>query len=195
MRVRIVDLSAVGLVFCGSEERARSLLSRSSEHRTRLQQNPLAILNVVYDEHGRDCEYHRERGDDKVVAIETSTGMTSLMRQRAQDAGKDLEKLTKGLHAANTNLIFLDNVANFEIALGKFIKETMVKLDFLRRTRNLKPVPADVNQVLHQNMDYLINLSELRRYQAQSLHRRVQSQINVVSKTNQADYALFARSG
>ena len=186
MRIRIEDLSSVSLAFCETQAGAHRLLSRLAEHRSRLQQNPLNVLNLFYQEHGRLLEEGRKHVDDEVVAIEKSTGMTSLPVHAPEDTEKDLAKLTKALHKANTNLIFFDNVANFDVALGKSIKEIFVKLEGVRQTRNLIPTPANVSQVLHQNIDYLIILSECRKYQAQSLHRRVQSQINVVSKTSLA---------
>lgn len=184
MRISLTDLSAVGFLFCKTEARIRGLLSRLSTNQNRLQQNPLALLSVIYDEYGRSCEMARKRGDDEVVSIESSTGMSSIKVQAPTQAERDLAELNKALHAANTNLIFLDNVINFDVAVGKFIKEAFVKLETLRQTQNLEPSPVPVSQALHENMDYLINLSELRRHQAQSLHQRVQSQISVVSKTN-----------
>lgn len=184
MRLRIADFSANAFAFCESEAKVRRLLSRSFENRTRLQESSLAMLNVLYDDFGRECERCRQVADEEVVVLESSTGMTSIRLQTPQKAEKDLAKLTKALHEVNTKLIFTDNVAHFHVALGKFIKETVAKLEIVRQTRKLNPLPADVSQVLDQNMDYLINLAELRKYQAQSLHRRVQSQINVVSKTN-----------
>lgn len=186
MRVSIVDLSAVGLVICKTEERVHSLLSRLSKSQTNLQENPLALLNVIYDVYGRDCETARKCADDEVVSIELSTGMSSLKVQAPQQAERDIAELNKASHAANTSLIFLDNVINFDVVLGKFIKEIFMKLETMRQRRNVEPIPIPVSQVIHDNIDFLITLAALRRQQAQSLHRRVQSQISVVSKANQA---------
>ena len=191
MRISVVDLSAVGLVICKTEERILTLLSRLSKSRTSLQENPLSLLNVVADEYGRSCETARKCADDEVVLIETSTGMTSLKVQPPKQAERDIAELNKASHAANTNLIFLDNVINFDVVLGKFVKEIFEKLENLRHGRNLESIPLPVSQVLHDNIDFLINLSALRKKQARSLHQRVQSQISVVSKTNQASQALL----
>ena len=184
MRISIVDFSVVGFAFCETEAKVCGLLSRLSRNQTALQQNPLAVLNAVYEEYGRSCETFRKRADEEVLSIELRTGMTSVKVQGPKEAEGDLSKLNKASHAANANLIFLDNVTNFDVALGKFIKEIFVKLETMRLARNLEPLPVHVSQALHQNIDHLINLSEQRRCQALSLHRRVQSQISVVSKTN-----------
>lgn len=191
MRISIVDLSAVGLVICKTEERIHSLLKRLSKCQTGLQENPMSLLNVIADEYGKSCETARKCADDEVVLIETSTGMTSLKLQPPKQAERDIAELNKASHAANTNLIFLDNVINFDVVLGKFVKEIFVKLGNLRQRRNLEPIPEPVCQVLHDNIDFLINLSALRKKQAHSLHQRVQSQISVVSKTSQACQSLF----
>lgn len=191
MRISIIDRSAVGLVICKTEERILTLLTRLSKSRTSLQNNPLALLNVVADEYGKSCETARKFADDEVVSIETSTGMTSLQVQPPKKAQRDIAELNKASHAANTNLIFLDNVINFDVVLGKFIKEIFVKLETLRQRRNLEPIPVSASQVLHDNIDFLITLSALRRQQAKSLHQRVQSQISVVSKINQVGQVLL----
>lgn len=154
----------------------------------------MAVLNVVYEEYGRTCEAARKRGDDEVVSIESTTGMTSLRAQAPKEAEKGLAELNKALHATNTNLIFLDNVTNFDVAVGKFIKEAFAKLETLRQIRNLEPAPIPVSQTLQEKIDYLVNLSEFRRYQAQSLHRRVQSQISVVSNIDQANLVSLPRA-
>ena len=190
-RFNIVDLSAVVFVICKTEARVHSLLSRLSKSQSDLQQNPLALLNVLYDEYGRNCETARKCADDEVVLIESSTGMTSIKVQAPNEVERNIAELNKASHAANTHLIFLDNVINFDVVLGKFVKEIFVKLEIMRQRRRIEPIPIPVSQVLHDNIDFMIVLSELRRQQAQSLHQRVQSQISVVSKTNQASQALL----
>lgn len=184
IRISIADLSAVGFVFCKTEAKISDLLSRLSNNQSSLQQNPLAVLNVVYEEYGQSCETARKRGDDEVVSIESTTGMTSLTKQAPKPGDRGLAELNKSLHAVNTNLIFIDTVTNFDVAAGRFIKEISVRLETMRQTRNLEPAPVPISQAFYDKIDYLINVAELRRYQAQSLHRRVQSQISVVSKTD-----------
>lgn len=190
-RISIVDLSAVGFVICKTEARVRSLLSRLSKSQSDLQQNPLALLNVLCEEYGRNCETARKWADDEVVLIESSTGMSSIRVQAPNEAERDIAELNKASHAANTNLIVLDNLINFDVVLGKFVKEIFVKLEIMRQRRKIEPIPIAVSQVLHDNIDFMIVLSALRRQQAQSLHQRVQSQISVVSNTNQANQALL----
>lgn len=201
MRINIVDCSATGLYFerdMLNDKGIISLLKRIHGHRRLLLVNPLAILGILMEQYGRACERDRAHNDREVVSMEGRTGMTSLViaKSAPQDAA-DYEKLTKELHACNTNLIFLDNLTNFEVAFGRFIAETLKKFQAIREKQRLETIPVDVHDTLIQNVEYLVNVAEMRRYQAQSLHRRIQTQINVVSHStsdspNDADNDTFS---
>lgn len=185
MRINIIDCSATGLYFEQvrlDDEGITSLLKRVHGHRRLLLVNPLAVLGILMEQYGRACERDRTHSDREVVNMEGRTGMTSLViaKSSPQDAA-DYEKLTKALHSCNTNLIFLDNLTNFEVAVGRFIAETLKKFQTIREKRGLETIPVDVHDTLIHNIEYLLNVAEMRRYQAQSLHRRIQTQINVVS--------------
>lgn len=184
MRINMFDCSATGLYFhrdMFNDAGIASLLKHLHGHRRLLRVNPLALLGILMDEYGRTCERDRTCNDMNVVAMEGQTGMTSLLIAPRQVA-TGYELLTKALHSCNTNLIFLDNMTNFEVAIGTFIKETYIKFQTLREMRLLETIPVDVDDTLMQNIEYLLNAAAMRRYQAQSLHRRTQSQINVVSE-------------
>lgn len=158
------------------------LIERLHERRQLVHENPLAFLIIIFEEFGNACEVERAHSDDQVVHMEGQTGMTSLQLRNISDQAEiNFEHLIKSLHHCNTNLIFLDNVTNFDMALGKFIKETLVKLELVRTNRGCEPIGEDVQNGLSESIDYLLNASDMRRYQAQSLQRRVQSQINVVN--------------
>lgn len=184
MRINVVDCSATGLYFQGDGlNKLNGLLKRLQGHRRLLRTNPLAFLGILMEEYGRTCERDRARNDREVVTIEGRTGMTSLQIANSNSqAAKDYELLSKDLHSCNTNLIFLDNLTNFEVAVGRFIKETLIRFQMIRERRLLEKILADVDDTLIQNIEYLLNAAEMRRYQAQSLHRRTQTQINVVSR-------------
>lgn len=189
MRINVIDGSATVLHFDMSQYLVDSLLQRLDEQRELLRQNPLTYLSVLYGEHGHDCETHRQELDRDVVAMERQTGMTSLAVY--QNVETNYEQLTKRLHACNTNLIFFENIMNFEAAAGQFIKQTLIKLESLQEEAGIAPDASNAYTILVQHMDYLINASEMRRYQAQSLHRRVQTQINVVSTSWDVQPRLF----
>ena len=186
MRINIVDCSAIGLYFHGDDLNDRELnrlLKRLHGHRRLLRVNPLALLGILMEEYGRACERDRARNDKDVITLEGRTGMTTprIATEYAGDS-TDHELLIKALHSCNTMLIFLDNMTNFEVAVGKFIKETLTKFQMIRERRLLEMIPADIDDTLIQVIEYLLNAAEMRRYQAQSLHRRTQTQINVVSR-------------
>ena len=184
MRINVVDCSATGLYFQGDGlKKVNSLPKRLQGHRRLLRTNPLAFLGILMEEYGRTCERDRARNDRDVVTIEGRTGMTSLpIATFYSQVAKDYELLIEALHSCNTNLIFLDNMTNFEVAVVRFIKETLIRFQMIRERRLLEKIPADVDDTLIQNIEYLLNAAEMRRYQAQSLHRRTQTQINVVSR-------------
>lgn len=193
MRINVDDCSATGLYIHGDvsdDGGLAGLLKRLHGHRRLLRVNPLGFMGILFEEYGRECERDRARNDDDVVAIEGRTGMTSLrilaVAPFSPGVATDHELLTKALHACNTNLIFLDNLTNFEVEVGRFIKETLIKFQRIRERkaeiRLLETTPPDVDDTLIHNIEYLLNAAEMRRYQAQSLLRRAQTQINVVSK-------------
>lgn len=180
LRVSVVSGSARGLFFDLDESSASRVTQRLHENRELIRENPLTFLNILFEDHGQSCERHRAHLDREVVRMERRTGKTSIVLfSRAVDT--DYEQLNKDLHACNTELIFLDNITNFEMSLGRFIKETLTKFEALRHESGISSDSMYAYETLSQNMDYLINSCEMRRYQAQSLHRRIQSQINVVS--------------
>lgn len=193
LRINVVDGSTKGLLFDMNTSTIASVLQRLHESRELLQENPLGFLNILLADHGQSCEDHRAVLDRDVVNMEIRTGKTSL-RWFSSYIETDYEKLNKDLHACNMELIFLDNITNFEIVVGKFIKETLAKFEALRHERGIIPDSSYSYETLSQNTDYLINTCEMRRYQAQSLHRRIQSQINVVSKPLHFYRAISDRS-
>lgn len=186
MRINIIDCSAIGLNFQRDEldgAGIASLLKRLHGHRGLLRVNPLAILGILIEEYGRTCERDRAHYDTDVINIEGHTGMTSLLIATFDpQVATNYELLTRALHSCNTNLIFLDNMIYFEVAAGRFVKDTLIKFQLLRERKLVEAIPVHVENTLMQNIEYLLNGAEMRRHQAQSLYRRTQSQINVVSE-------------
>ena len=146
-----------------------------------LQKNPLLLLSTVFEEYGYSSENFREQLDRDVARMERQSGHTSLSFRLFQD-NKGYEDLTKELHACTTNLIFMENITAFEREWGAFCKETLDVLEALRVERGLETLPKSERVQASQNMDYHLNLSQMRRIQSQSLQKRAQLQINVVSK-------------
>lgn len=180
LRININDGSAKGFMIHADESVVARVLRQLRESWDSLESNPLAFLNIIFADHGQSCEDRRADLDNDVASIERRTGKTSLPLF-SHDFDMDHERLNEDLHACNTNLIFLDNVTNFEMSVGKFIKDTYVKFAVLRHEMGI--ASTSNYESLSQDTDCLINVCEMRRYQAQSLHRRLQSQINVVSKS------------
>lgn len=180
MRVNIVDRSAIGLIFLQMNDSMISdLLECLHGHQQSLQTNPLAMLGIIFENIGRLSSFHLTDSLSGVDNIELQTRMTSIMGVSPEPIQINHELLNKHIHFYNTILIFLDWKFTFQVGLAKFIKETLNKLEAAHEQRGLTPDPADV---LQQNMDYMINVVEQQQLLGQTLQRRIQSQISVVSR-------------
>jgi hypothetical protein len=179
IRVNIADRSAICLFFEKDKSEIEDLFKRLQTSRDSLHANPLSLISLLFEEHGYSCEIYRAELDKDVVEMERQTGHTSiaisLFRQNP-----DYERLTRDLNACKTSLIFMDNITLFEKGIGDFCKETLETLELLRHERGLDTLPTGQRVAATQQLDYHLNLSHLRRIQACSLERRVQTQISVV---------------
>jgi hypothetical protein len=182
IRVNIIDRSTKAFVLEYSNPRMNVLWECLLIRRNILQNNPLLLLSIVFEEYGYSTEAFREELDRDVARIEQQSGHTSLTFRLFQD-NKDYEDLTKDLHSCTTSLIFMENIAEFERDWGVFCKETLDIFEALRIERGLDALTKRERVQAAQNMDYHLNLSQMRRSQALSLQKRAQLQINVVSKT------------
>jgi hypothetical protein len=113
--------------------------------------------------------------------MESQTGHTSLQVRLFQPNQYDYEQLIKNLNACNTTLIFMDSITVFERDLGAFCKETLAVLESLREERGLERLSVGDRVSAIQDLDYHLNLSQMRRTQVLALQKRIQTQINVVS--------------
>ena len=159
------------------------LLGRVKIRRDQLQHSALAFLIILMEEHSNAAEVYRTYLDKETIVIEQQTRMTSLnvgFGDRSMDT--DYETLTRRIHGCNTNLIFLDHVLEFEQRLADFCKQAYSKFWEIRRREQLDDLPPQQHEEFYQAIDYNLNHSVLRRSQAQSLQKRVQSQMSVVSR-------------
>ncbi|KAI9866944.1 MAG: hypothetical protein M1813_000342 [Trichoglossum hirsutum] len=175
MRVDLATNTASSLFFTSRPtELAHSLESRGEE----MQCSPLAFLNLLFEMHGSTTELYREKRDVEVCVVELQTGTSSLIHGDRITSTNTMnnENLMRELHALNAKLLILDGVMNWELSAGKFIRETYTILSELRALSTLEDQP------LRDSLDYPLNLSSLRQTQAQTLQKRVQMQLGVVSK-------------
>lgn len=187
IRVNIVDRSAKALIFDYRNPRMNILWERLLIRRNTLQNNPLLLLSILFEEYGYSAEAFREELDRDVASMERRTGHTSLNPRLFQDK-MDFEDLTKDLHACTTSLIFMENITEFERNWGLFCKETLDVLETLRMERGLGFLPKRERVQAAQNMEYHLNLSQMRRSQSLSLQKRAQLQINVVGNRSIAKH-------
>lgn len=181
IRVSIADRSAIGLFFEKDKSKIEDLLKCLETNRGSLHANPISFISLLFEEHGYSCEHYRAKLDRGVVGVERQTGHTSihisLFRQN-----QDYERLTRDLNACKTSLIIMDNITSFEKQIGAFCKEVLEMLELLRHERGLNTLPIRERVAAIQQLDYHLNLCQLRRIQACSLERRVQTQISVVRR-------------
>ena len=179
IRVNIADRSAICLFFEKDKSKIEDLFKRLQTSRNSLHTNPLSFISLLFEEQGYSCEKYRAKLDKDVVEMENQTGHTSIAISLFGQ-NPDYERLTRDLNACKTSLIFVDNFTLFEKEIGDFCKETLETLELLRHERGLDTLPTGERVAAAQQLDYHLNLSQLRRIQACSLERRVQTQISVV---------------
>jgi len=180
IRVDISNRSATGLFFDVDAAKVDGLLQRLEARRDVLQRNPLSFIGILFEEHGYSCERSRAKLDRDIVEMEQQTGHTSLLVRPFQPNQHDPEQLIKDLNACNTTLIFMDSICVFEKEIGAFCKETLEVLECLREERGLESLSIGDRVSAIQELDYHLNLSQMRRTQALALQKRVQTQIRVV---------------
>lgn len=191
MRVKIVDRSAIGLLFSTMDDTGVSgMLGRLHEHQESLREDPLNILVLLFSELGRSSDQFCRVSVDEVLDIENQTRMTS-MRISPEPVQKEYEHLTKDIHYCNVNLIGQDEFSNFEGGFGKFVKETLKTVEAARKKRGLEPDP---HIILYQYIDYRLNVVEIRLKSVQCLQRRIQSQMSVVGRSPYSRTCLGRKS-
>ncbi|KAI9778892.1 MAG: hypothetical protein M1839_007855 [Geoglossum umbratile] len=192
MRIELATNQTTCLLFNRQPKDLDDLVRDLELSREEIQHSPLAFLNLLFKMHGSCSEEYREERDLEVCRIEVDTATSGLIRRRIAPTGiVDCESLMRELHAVNAKLLFLDAVMNWELLAGKFIQETYTILSELRAARGLPPFPAPPEQHLRDSLDYHANLSSFRRVQAQTLQKRVQTQLGVLySLISQRDNKL-----
>jgi outer membrane receptor for Fe3+-dicitrate len=85
------------------------------------------------------------------------------------------------MQAVNTSLIWLDAMTNFEMKLYRFSTQMVSLFEDLKEERGGVRLDKAVMSGMQQEIQFCMNECELRRYQANGLHQRIQTQINLVS--------------
>ena len=183
MRIDLATNAATCLYFGRVLEELDDITCDLESREKEIQRSPLALLNIVFEANGSHTERYRQERDIDVCVMERETGTSSFIHGGSLAPGDvmNYEGLTRELHALDAKLLFLDGVMNWEIAAGKFIQETYKVLSELRAARGLTPLQVSQEQPLKDSLNYHLNLSSLRRFQAQTLQKRVQTQLGVVS--------------
>ncbi|KAL5330662.1 hypothetical protein ACEPPN_000181 [Leptodophora sp. 'Broadleaf-Isolate-01'] len=190
IRVDIAERSAKACVLNYNTSEINALWDRLQVRQGMVQKNPLLLLSIVFEEFGYASELFREQLDREVARIERASGHTSLSF-RPSAWNTEYEALTRDLHACSTDLIFMEHVTEFERTWGAFCKDTLSVLETLRLERGLQGLSKRETVQTAQCMDYHLNLSQMRKTQALALQKRVQLQINVVSKTETSRHKIL----
>jgi hypothetical protein len=189
IRVDIVERSAKACVLNDNNSEINALWDRLQVRQSMVQKNPLLLLSIVFEEFGYASELFREHLDHEVARMERASGHSSLSF-RPSAWNTEYEALTRDLHVCNTNLIFMEHVTEFERSWGAFCKDTLGVLETLRLERGLQNFSKRETVQTAQCMDYHLNLSQMRRTQVLALQKRVQLQVNVVSKTETSRHKI-----
>ena len=188
IRIDIGSGNVLALLFDRSELTLQKTINEVAFEATKADKSPLDLLLLLFRTYGGFNEEWRAKLDRQVVAMERRSGMTSIdTSQFDSDDETAYAELTRDLHACNTDLIFLGHVLDFELELGAFCSQAFDTFEELRRQR--KEAPFHDKRVAHffqQRLAYCMKDGEFRQRQTEALRTRVQSQINLVSRS-QAD--------
>ena len=186
LRLRLSDRSTTCLLIDEDEARIDKLIESLRLRRPQLQLSPLHVISIFAESYGYKTERWRADLDHSIVDMEQHIGMTGFAIGALDDfvddfaLTRDLHLLTKRLHIANTNLIWLDCMTNFEHALSIFGDEMTTLCEELRTEKGLTSLSRKDRTLLTQESRFNQRDCEFRRYQARGLQLRVQTQINIV---------------
>ena len=145
-----------------------------------LYKSPLLCLGIIFDNYGVYNEKYRLKQDEAILILERETGMSSLSFGSHGVGSMHYERLIKDVHDCNTRLIFLENMMNFEEALGKFVRELLSRVEKIHiQYPDLSCHEAEWQKIM-EYVDFYLSRTIFNRSQGLSLQKRVQSQISVV---------------
>ena len=171
----------VAVIFSKDERDLDELIDRIRARQDQMRACPFAFLPTLLEVWSSGIEAWRKALDQQVVAMERSTGMTSISTMKQWELQPhEYEFLTRELHASNTDLVFLFNVVQFEVELGNHFENVVNAFDDTRKLHFGEPLPHDKRQSVLQHLAYCKHDTQFRQNQLQSLKMRVQSQINLV---------------
>lgn len=181
IRTRLSDRYTTCLLFDEDEDRIPTLISRLGARRDLLDRSPFHLICILAEEFGYRAERWRENLDHSIVDMEKCIGKTGFFDvEPLADPVEDHEQMLRDLQIANTSLIWLDGVTNFELELARFGGQMIDLCESLRDMKGLQTLSTRERTALEQDSRFHLNGCEFRRYQAHGLHQRVQTQISIV---------------
>lgn len=180
LRLRLSDRSTTCLLIDQDETRIDNLIESLRLRKQRLQLSPIHIISILAESYGHRTERWRANLDHSIVDMEKHIGMTGFQTDALVDIDDNFEPLTNDLHIANTSLIWLDCMTNFEHALSTFGDEMTALCEQLRTEKGLTPLSWKERTLLAQETRFNQKDCEFRQYQVKGLQLRVQTQINIV---------------
>ena len=187
IRFCIEDYKATAFIFDHDQESVDEFLARLRAKEQALQQDPIVFMNILVELYGYASENYRTLLDKQVVSVELQTRMTSLNPPFSNaNPTDDSEEPSRDIHRCNTSPTMLEGVLEFEAQPGDFRKQTHQDFPRMRHEKGHGEPPVQKRDFFVQSLDYHINASCLRRNQTRSLQKRTQSQMSVVSLSQEA---------
>jgi hypothetical protein len=194
MHIDIKTGRTAGFISSRRESYLDEYLSRLCNRCIDISNSPLFVLAFLYEQYGYNTENWRAELDSRVVKLESMTKMISLRSAEDQTAAPEVyEKLTGDLHSCNTELIYLSNVLDFEVEFGKFCEGITDVFEGLMIERGLGPFHSKrIRRELVQQLAYCVNCTRLKHNQTQTLRKRIESHIALVSQQTRI-FTLLSR--
>lgn len=181
LRTQVGNRSTICLLINEDEIRINTLIDRLRGRRKLLEKSPLYFIILLVEDYGYANEKLRESLDQSIFDMECYIRTASFYMGALDENSEALQTLIVKLQVTKNRLVWLDCTTNFELELGTFSQEMIELYENLRRVRKLDIRSKPDRILLSQETNFHQNACRFRRYQAQGLQQRVQTQINIVS--------------
>ena len=181
LRTQVSNGLTICLLIAEDDTRINDFIEKLQARRKKVERSPMYFISLVAEDYGYKNEAWRESLDRFIFDRESIIHAASFYTDIFDEKSDEMQRMIVKLHRTKNRLIWLDCTTHFELALVKYSQEMVELYETLRQNRGLTTLSMSHRTLLQQEINFHQNACLLRRYQAQGLQQRVQTQINIVS--------------
>lgn len=181
LRTQVSNGLTICLLIAEDDTRINDYIEKLQARRKKVETSPLYFISLVAEDYGYKNEVWRESLDRFIFDRESIIHAASFYTDIFDEKSDEMQRMIVKLHRTKNRLIWLDCTTHFELALVKYSQEMVELYESLRQDRGLTTLSTSHRTLLQQETNFHQNACLLRRYQAQGLQQRVQTQINIAS--------------